>query len=215
MYLLSNEISFPPVESADEDGFLAIGGDLSTGRLLEAYRHGIFPWYNEDEPICWWSPDPRCVLFPAQLHVSKTMQQLILRNKFSFTINQAFEDVMRGCQTIKRKGEQGTWIQEDMIEAYCRLHRLGHASSGEAWYEGKLVGGMYGVRIGKIFFGESMFSSMTNASKFAFIKFVQQLILEDVKLIDCQMRTDHLVSLGATMIPRNEFIDILKNYTGK
>ena len=212
MYLLSNDISFPPVEAADEDGFLAIGGDLSADRLLEAYRNGIFPWYNEDEPICWWSPDPRCVLFPAQLHISKTMQQVIFRKKFSFTINNAFEDVMRGCQTIKRKGESGTWIQEEMIEAYCRLHKLGYAYSGEAWLDGKLAGGMYGLRIGKIFFGESMFSSVTNASKFAFIKFVQHLQSEDVKLIDCQMRTDHLISLGATMISRKEFIKILKEH---
>ena len=213
MYLLSNDISFPPVEAADEDGFLAIGGDLSAERLLEAYRNGIFPWYNEDEPICWWSPDPRCVLFPAQLHISKTMQQVIFRKKFSFTINNAFEDVMRGCQTIKRKGESGTWIQEEMIEAYCRLHKLSYAYSGEAWLDGKLVGGMYGLRMGKIFFGESMFSSVTNASKFAFIKFVQHLQTEDVKLIDCQMRTDHLISLGATMISRKEFIKILKEHT--
>ncbi|CAN5877288.1 leucyl/phenylalanyl-tRNA--protein transferase [soil metagenome] len=212
LYLLSDDISFPSVETADEQGFLAIGGDLSSERLLEAYRNGIFPWYNEGDPICWWSPDPRCVLFPAQLHVSKSMEQLIRNNKFNFTINQAFESVMRGCQTITRKGEHGTWIQEEMIEAYCRLHQLGYACSGEAWYEGKLVGGMYGIRIGKIFFGESMFSSMPNASKFAFIKFVQQLQVEDLRLIDCQMRTDHLVSLGATMIARKEFIKILKEY---
>ena len=210
MYILSNDISFPPVESADEDGFLAIGGDLSTERLLEAYRNGIFPWYNEDDPICWWSPDPRCVLFPGQLHISKTMQQVIYKNKFSFSINNAFEEVMRGCQTIKRKGESGTWIQEEIIDAYCRLYELGYAFSGEAWHDGKLVGGMYGLKIGKIFFGESMFSSITNASKFAFIKFVRHLQSEDVKLIDCQMRTDHLVSLGATMIDRKEFIKVLK-----
>ena len=212
MYILSNKIFFPPAEDADENGFLAIGGDLCTERLLEAYRNGIFPWYNEDEPICWWSPDPRCVLFPAQLLVSKTMQQVIRRNQFSFTINKAFEDVMRNCQTIKRNGEQGTWIQEDMIEAYCGLHKLGYASSAEAWCDGKLVAGIYGVRIGKIFFGESMFSRITNASKFAFIKFVQQLKEEDVKLIDCQMRTDHLVSLGATMIARKQFMEVLKEY---
>ena len=210
MYLLSNDISFPSVETADEDGFLAIGGDLSTERLLEAYRSGIFPWYNEDEPICWWSPNPRCVLFPAQLHISKTMQQVIFRKEFNFIINSAFEAVMRRCQTIKRTGESGTWIQEEMIEAYCRLYKLGYAFSGEAWYDGKLVGGMYGLKIGKIFFGESMFSSITNASKFAFIKFVQHLQMEDVKLIDCQMRTDHLVSLGATLISRKEFTEILK-----
>jgi len=212
MYLLSDDISFPPVETADEDGFLAIGGDLGPERLLYAYRNGIFPWYNEGEPICWWSPDPRCVLFPEALHVSKSMEQLIRQNQFSFTINHVFEEVMRKCQTIKRKGEPGTWIQEEMIEAYCRLHKLGHACSAETWYNGKLVGGMYGIRMGKLFFGESMFSSMTNASKFAFIKFVRQLEADDVRLIDCQMRTDHLVSLGATMIARDEFISILEEY---
>ena len=203
---------FPAVEAADEDGLLAIGGTLSTKRLLEAYQKGIFPWYNEDEPVCWWSPDPRCVLFPHQLHISKTMQQVILRNQFSFTMNTAFEEVMRRCQTSNRKGEQGTWIQEEMIEAYCRLNKLGNAFSGEAWQDGKLAGGMYGIRLGKIFFGESMFSNISNASKFAFIKFVQQLQLENVKLIDCQMRTDHLVSLGATMIERKVFIEILKEH---
>lgn len=212
MHILSDDIYFPAIETADEDGFLAIGGDLSTERLLEAYRCGIFPWYNDDEPICWWSPDPRCVLFPSQLHISKSMAKVIKQDEFSFTINNAFEQVMRSCQTAKRKGAQGTWIQEEMIEAYVRLHEIGYASSGEAWHEGKLVGGIYGVRLGKIFFGESMFSNMTNASKFAFIKFVQQLQSEDVKLIDCQMRTEHLVSLGAMLIPRKEFSEILKEH---
>lgn len=212
MYIITDDIPFPPVEAADEYGLLAIGGTLSVNRLLDAYKKGIFPWYNEDEPVCWWSPDPRCVLFPHQLHISKTMQQVILRRQFRFTFNTAFEKVMRGCQQAKRKGEPGTWIHEEMMEAYCMLHELGYAFSGEAWQDGKLAGGMYGVKLGKIFFGESMFSNVSNASKFAFIQFVQQLQKEDVKLIDCQMRTDHLVSLGATMIERKKFIGILKEH---
>lgn len=212
MYLLSEDIVFPPVEEADEDGFLAIGGDLSTERLLEAYRNGIFPWYNEDEPICWWSPDPRCVLFPQKLHVSKSMNQLIRKEQFRFSMDTCFTEVMENCRSIARKGEQGSWIQDELIAAYTKLHELGYAHSGETWYDGKLVGGMYGVQLGKIFFGESMFSFMSNASKFAFTGFVRELVKQDVKLIDCQMKTDHLLSLGAEMIPRSEFIAILRQY---
>lgn len=212
MYLLSEDILFPPVEEADEDGFLAIGGDLSTERLLEAYRNGIFPWYNEDEPICWWSPDPRCVLFPQKLHVSKSMNQLIRKEQFRFSMDTCFTEVMENCRSIARKGEQGSWIQDELIAAYTKLHELGYAHSGETWYDGKLVGGMYGVQLGKIFFGESMFSFMSNASKFAFTGFVRELVKQDVQLIDCQMKTDHLLSLGAEMIPRSEFIAILRKY---
>ena len=155
MYLVNDQLFFPPVEDADEDGLLAIGGDLSTERLLLAYRSGIFPWYNEDDPICWWSPDPRCVLFPSNIRVSRSMQQVIRRNQYSFTLNNAFEEVMRQCQTTRRAGEYGTWIQDEMIEAYSSLHRLGYACSAEAWCDGKLAGGLYGVRIGKVFFGIS------------------------------------------------------------
>ena len=212
MYILTRNISFPPVETADENGFLAIGGDLSPERLLEAYRSGIFPWYNEEDPICWWSPDPRFVLFPDELHVSKSMKQVISSNQFSFTINRAFEQVIRACSTVKRKDANGTWINEEMIEAYCRLHKYGHALSAEAWEDNKLVGGLYGIKMGELFFGESMFSMMTNASKFAFIKFVQQLQAEGLKLVDCQMHTGHLESLGAVMVPRKQFIEILKQY---
>ena len=209
MYILTDKLSFPPVESADESGFLAIGGDLSPERLLEAYRRGIFPWYNEDEPICWWSPDPRCVLFPSLLHVSKSMQKIIHSGQFRFTTNTVFEQVMRQCSNIKRKGEAGTWIHQEMIDAYLRLHEMGFAVSAEAWQEDLLVGGLYGIRIGNIFFGESMFSSVTNASKFAFITFMQQLTQEGLVLVDCQMHTAHLESLGATMIPRADFLNIL------
>ena len=212
MYLVNDQLFFPPVEDADEDGLLAIGGDLSTERLLLAYSSGIFPWYNEDDPICWWSPDPRCVLFPSNIRVSRSMQQVIRRNQYSFTLNNAFEEVMRQCQTTRRAGEYGTWIQDEMIEAYSSLHRLGYACSAEAWCDGKLAGGLYGVRIGKVFFGESMFSQMPNASKFAFIQFVQLLQQEGVQLIDCQVRTEHLLSLGAGMIGRKQFIEYVNRY---
>jgi len=212
MYFLTNDISFPPVETADENGFLAFGGDLSVERLLYAYQQGIFPWYNEEDPICWWSPDPRFVLFPEQLHISKSMKQVITQGKFRFTINHAFEQVIRACSSVERKDANGTWINEEMIGAYINLHKLGYAISAETWYENKLVGGLYGVKMGKMFFGESMFSVMSNASKFAFIKLVQQLKLEDIKLVDCQMHTAHLESLGAVMIPRKQFIEMLDEY---
>ncbi len=212
MHILPKEIKFPPVEEADEDGFLAIGGDLGTARLLAAYRHGIFPWYNEEEPICWWSPDPRCVLFPNKLHVSKSMQKIIRDNEFSFSINKDFKNVIRCCSSVKRNYGNGTWIHEEMMVAYTKLHKLGYVFSAEAWQENKLAGGLYGIKIGKVFFGESMFSNVTNASKFAFIKFVQQLIIEGVELIDCQQQTRHLMSLGAEMIERKQFIDLLHQY---
>lgn len=196
MHILTREIIFPPVEAADADGFLAVGGDLSTARLLKAYRSGIFPWYNEDEPICWWSPDPRCVLYPEKLHVSKSMQKIIRDQRFSFTVNRDFEQVMRLCKTVQRKDSHGTWIQEEMIEAYTSLYEAGHGHSAEAWQHDQLAGGLYGIKIGKVFFGESMFSIVSNASKFAFIKFVQQLWEEGIKLIDCQLRTPPFVKYG-------------------
>jgi leucyl/phenylalanyl-tRNA---protein transferase len=212
LYILNAEIKFPPVEYADEDGFLAIGGDLSTERLLAAYRNGIFPWYNVDEPICWWSPDPRCVLYPEKLIVSKSMKKIIRDELFSFTINQNFEQVMRTCKNVKRKEGYGTWIQEEMVDAYTTLHKMGYAHSAEAWQHGVLAGGLYGVKIGKVFFGESMFSTVSNASKFAFITFTEQLAKEGVQLIDCQQRTDHLISLGAELIERELFIQQLNTY---
>ena len=201
---------FPPLDTADEDGLLAIGGDLSTETLLLAYRSGIFPWYNEDEPICWWSPDPRFVLFPGELMISKSMRAIVKHNNFEFTVNKAFEEVIQNCKTISRKGQPGTWISPEVQKAFTRLHLLGHAHSAEAWLGGQLAGGLYGVRIGNIFFGESMFSSVNNASKFAFISYVQQLQKENVQLIDCQVYTTHLESLGARMISRREFVEILK-----
>ncbi|MBS1743978.1 MAG: leucyl/phenylalanyl-tRNA--protein transferase [Bacteroidetes bacterium] len=209
MNILSSRIKFPPVEEADEDGLLAIGGELTEEWLLTAYRSGIFPWYNEDEPVCWWSPDPRCVLFPEKLHISKSMQKVIREQQFSFTTDVCFETVMRQCREVERSYGPGTWIQQEMIVAYTNLHKKGFAHSAEAWFNGKLVGGLYGVQIGKVFFGESMFSKMNNASKFAFILFVQQLKESGIELIDCQQKTDHLLSLGAEMISRKEFIEKL------
>jgi leucyl/phenylalanyl-tRNA--protein transferase len=209
MYILGKELFFPPVRFADEDGMFAIGGDLSTERLLLAYRNGIFPWYSEGEPICWYCPDPRFVLFPAELNISKSMKAIIKNNVFSFTINNAFDDVMKNCKTVYRKNQPGTWISDEIIEAYSLLHAKGFAHSAEAWKDNELVGGLYGVRMDKVFFGESMFSKQSNASKFAFIKYVQHLQREGVQLIDCQVYTNHLQSLGARMINRDDFLELL------
>ncbi|UEG49844.1 leucyl/phenylalanyl-tRNA--protein transferase [Ferruginibacter lapsinanis] len=214
MYLLNEKIFFPPVENTDDEGIVAVGGDLSTERLLLAYRSGIFPWYNEDEPIIWWSPNPRFVLFPKKLRISKSMQTVLNNGKFRFTINRAFTQVMQHCKTITRKDQEGTWIQPAIIDAYTKLHELGYAHSAEAWLNGELVGGLYGIRIGNIFFGESMFSKENNASKFAFMKYVQYLKNENIKLIDCQVYTAHLESLGAEMINRNDFIALLQREIG-
>ncbi|HRD58946.1 MAG TPA: leucyl/phenylalanyl-tRNA--protein transferase [Ferruginibacter sp.] len=215
MYLLNEQLYFPPVEQADESGLLAIGGDLNPQRLLLAYRSGIFPWFNEDEPICWWSPNPRFVLFPAEIKISKSMQAVCKKKTFEFKINQAFENVIGNCAMAIRKGQHGTWITDEMKAAYIQLHRLGFAHSAEAWQHGKLVGGLYGIRLGNVFFGESMFSHVSNASKFAFIQYVQQLQKENVQLVDCQLHTPHLESLGACMISRQHFIDLLeKNIAG-
>ena len=199
---------------ADEDGLLAIGGDLDTDRLLLAYKSGIFPWYNEDEPICWWSPDPRFVLFPALIKISNSMKTVLQNGSFRFTINKAFTKVIQQCKTVSRKGQAGTWISPAMQQAYIQLHELGYAHSAEAWQDGNLVGGLYGIRLGGIFFGESMFSSKSNASKFAFIKYVQSLHKENVKLIDCQLHTNHLQSMGARMIERKLFSEMLAAHSG-
>ncbi len=211
LFPLTAKISFPPVQLSEPEGLLAIGGDLSTERLLLAYRNGIFPWY-EGEHILWWSPDPRFVLFPDEIKISKSMKQLLKRNAFEFTINKSFPEVINNCKTISRRGQDGTWINDEMKNAYIRLHALGYAQSAEAWLGNELVGGLYGIRMGKFFFGESMFSNASNASKYTFIKYVQALVLEDVKLIDCQIYTEHLESLGARMIDRESFIALLKEY---
>jgi leucyl/phenylalanyl-tRNA--protein transferase len=209
LFALDNEIIFPPVHLAEPDGLLAVGGDLSTERLLLAYRQGIFPWY-EGQHILWWCPNPRFILTPPTLKVSKSMKQLLKRDTFTFTINKAFPEVINNCKSIDRPGQSGTWITNQMKEAYIRLHKLGFAHSAEVWHNNELVGGLYGIRLGKVFFGESMFSKVSNASKYAFISYVQHLEQEGVQLIDCQVYTEHLESLGAHMISREDFVQLLQ-----
>ena len=207
--ILTDKLYFPDPNTADPEGLVAIGGDLSVDRLLLAYRMGIFPWYSEEEPICWWSPDPRFVLFPSELKISSSMRTVLNKGDFKFTINRRFEEVIRNCKNALRYGEPGSWINDEIISSYLQLHEMGYAHSAEAWRDGKLVGGLYGVRLGKIFFGESMFSNESNASKFAFIHYVDLLKREGVSLIDCQVYTQHLETLGARMIVRDEFINLI------
>lgn len=209
-FQLPEEIIFPSPELARKDGLLAIGGDLSEKRLLKAYSIGIFPWYTEDSPILWWSPDPRLIIAPEELKVSKSLMKVINKDIFKVTMNTAFEKVIRSCSEVVRKGQNGTWITEEMIEAYIRLHKTGYAHSIESWYEEKLVGGLYGIILGKAFFGESMFSKMSNASKVAFVWLVEKLREEGFKLIDCQVTTGHLISLGAREVTRKEFLEMLR-----
>lgn len=209
MYYLSKDLFFPPVSEANADGILAIGGDLSPERLQLAYKSGIFPWFEEEEPIMWWSPNPRMVLFLDELIVSKSMRNILNRNIFKVTFNQNFRDVISHCQNIKRDGQNGTWITNDMIEAYCKLNELGIAKSVEVWQEDKLVGGLYGVDLGHVFCGESMFSTVSNASKVAFIALVNQLKVANYNLLDCQVYNPHLESLGCREIDREEFMSIL------
>ena len=210
LHFLDDSLWFPPVEEAMDDGLLAIGGDLSTERLLLAYRSGIFPWYNEDEIPMWWSPDPRFVLFPDELKVSKSMLHVFKKGTFEFKINTAFKDVINNCRGAYRKGQDGTWISDEVMQAYIQLHHLGYAHSAEAWHNGVLVGGLYGIWLDNAFFGESMFAHQSNASKFAFINWVNVLKGKEATLIDCQIYTEHLESLGARMIPRKDFIDLIK-----
>jgi leucyl/phenylalanyl-tRNA---protein transferase len=210
IFALDKKLVFPPVHLSEPDGLLAIGGDLSPERLLLAYRNGIFPWY-EGEYILWWCPDPRCVLFPKELKVSHSMKQLLKKDAFQFTINAAFNEVIKACKETNRKSQASTWITDEVEIAFGRMHSLGYAHSAEVWLNGQLVGGLYGLRMGKVFFGESMFSRVSNASKYAFIKYVQQLQLEGVELVDCQVHTTHLESMGARMIPRKDFLRLLND----
>ena len=205
---LDKEIRFPPMEMADSDGLLAIGGDLSRERLLHAYRNGIFPWY-ENKYILWWCPDPRFILFPPELKISSSMKQLLKKQAFDFSIDTDFNAVISQCKGISRRGQDGTWITEEMRNAYNDLHGAGYAHSAEVRLNGELVGGLYGVRLGKVFYGESMFSRHSNASKYAFIEYVGRLKSEGVELIDCQVYTAHLESLGARMIPRSQFLELV------
>ena len=210
VFWLSNRNNhFPSPTLATDEGILAVGGDLSPERLLTAYRMGIYPWFNEGEPIAWWSPDPRMVLFPSELKVSRSMRPYFNQQKFRVTFDQAFESVMQHCQAPRNGQWGGTWITNDMLEAYCTLHELGFAHSVEVWQDKALVGGLYGLALGKCFYGESMFSLASNASKFGFISLVKKLESFGFWLVDCQQQTHHLGSLGARAIERSTFLEIL------
>lgn len=210
--MLKTDLWFPDVEESTEEGIVAVGGDLSVERLILAYSKGIFPWYSSDKsPILWWSPDPRFVLFPENLIVSKSMRPYFNQNKFQVTWDQNFEDVIINCQKIDREDQPGTWITSKMLASYIQLHKKGYAHSVEVWLGNELVGGLYGISLGKVFFGESMFAKVSNASKFGFISLVKQLKQKGFLLIDCQQETKHLESLGAAAIKRKDFIEFLKN----
>ena len=208
--LPDDDIVFPSAELAEPDGLLAVGGDLSPLRLLNAYANGIFPWYNEGEPILWWSLDPRLVIRPGEMKVSKSLRHTLRSGAFEVRVDTAFRSVMQHCAATPREGQDGTWITEDILEAYGRLHELGFAHSFETWKGGELVGGLYGIAIGKAFFGESMFHTVSDASKVAFWHLHQFLFQHDFKIIDCQQETPHLKSLGAYTIPRKDFIKELE-----
>jgi leucyl/phenylalanyl-tRNA--protein transferase len=208
MRWLSETIEFPPLDEANSEGLLAVGGDLSPERVLYAYQNGIFPWYESAQPVLWWAPDPRFVLYPHKLKVSKSTKQMMRNQSFEITINRNFKDVIEACANVKRNAQSGTWITDEMIQTYCDLHQRGIAKSVEVWQNKKLVGGLYGVELNDtIFCGESMFSYVSNASKIGFITFVQN---SNYKLIDCQLHTNHLESLGAEPISRLEFMNYLK-----
>ena len=206
------QLYFPPAYLADESGILAIGGDLSPARLLLAYELGIFPWFNPSEPILWWSPDPRCVIYPEKIKVSKSMRQILRKGDLKITFDQNFLDVIYACKEIYRPGQLGTWISEEMIDAYLKLHQMGFVHSVEVWKDDQLVGGLYGGNLGRCFFGESMFSKVSNASKLALIMLAKNLAEQNYVFIDCQVHTNHLESLGAEMIPRMRFLDDLKEH---
>ncbi len=211
MYFLTKELYFPPVDEASYEGVLAIGGDLSVERLLLAYRNGIFPWFNEDEPILWWSPPERMVVAPSIYKASKSTRNLLNQKKFKVTFNQNFKDVITSCQQVGRKEQDGTWISNDIIDSYTKLHEMGFAKSVEVWQDDELVGGLYGVDLGHIFCGESMFSKVSNASKIAFVSLINHLKENNYKLLDCQVHNDHLEKLGAIEISREVFMRVLKS----
>lgn len=212
---LGAELWFPPASRANKEGILAVGGDLSVERLLLAYRSGIFPWFNDDEPPIWWCPNPRMVLFPEELTISHSMRALLRKRAFDFRMNTDFDGVLEGCRSVPRPGQDGTWITDDIIHSYRQLYDLGHVLTAESWLNGQLVGGLYGVRIGRMFFGESMFSKVSNASKYAFITLVSHLQQEGFEMIDCQVYTPHLERLGARLIPRAEFLHRLNELVRK
>ncbi len=210
VFVLSDRIEFPPPHLARKDGLLAIGGDLSKERLLLAYRMGIFPWFSDEDPILWWSPDPRLVLAPQDLKVSKSLKKVIKQGKFRVTMDQAFERVITSCSRLRVQKNEGTWIVDDMIKAYCDLHQSGFAHSVEAWLGNELAGGLYGVSLGKCFFGESMFTRVSNASKVAFVALVEVLNRSSFTLVDCQVKTGHLIRFGAKEMPRSQFLNQLQ-----
>jgi leucyl/phenylalanyl-tRNA--protein transferase len=210
VFFLTDEIAFPPPHLASREGLLAVGGDLSRERLLLAYRMGIFPWFSDDEPILWWSPDPRLVLYPDEIRISKTLKKIIRKEVFTVTMDSAFVRVINQCAKIRQENNQGTWIVEDMIDAYCKLHESGFAHSVEAWHQGKLAGGLYGVSLGRCFFGESMFTRVSNASNVALVTLVGYLNKSSFDMIDCQLTTKHLLRFGAREIPRARFLKQLE-----
>jgi len=201
---------FPPVEEATEEGIVAVGGNLSPGMLLSAYRQGLFPWYSEGDPILWWSPDPRFVLFPAELHLSRSLRKLLHKGVFGVTFDTHFKEVIEACSAIPRPGQRGTWITKEVVAGYCELHRLGYAHSVEVKLDGRLAGGLYGVALGEVFFGESMFSFESNASKVAFAALLERLATQGCSLVDCQVHTPHLARFGAREIPRADFLKLLR-----
>jgi len=211
MYILTNPIYFPPHETATEDGILALGGDLSVERLLFAYKNGVFPWFNEDEPIIWWSLPMRMVVDPKNYKIPKTVRNLMNRNIFQVSYNQSFEQVIEGCKTIYRKDQVGSWLTNDMKEAYLKLHQLGYAKSIEVWQNNQLVGGLYGVDMGHFFVGESMFSRVSNASKIAFVWLVNHLKTNGYLLLDCQIHNHYLEQLGAFEITRESYLKIIQH----
>ena len=210
VFLLSDKIEFPPAHLASRHGLLAVGGDLSQKRLLLAYRMGIFPWFSDDEPVMWWSPDPRLVLYPQEIKISKTLKKIIRKNVFKVTMDLAFRDVIHYCADARLKKGEGTWIVKDMIDAYCRLHESGFAHSVETWHQGELAGGLYGVSLGNCFFGESMFTRISNASNVGLVKLVDFLNILSFDMIDCQIPTDHLIRFGAREVPRARFLEQLE-----
>lgn len=214
VFVLRDELAFPPPELADPDGLLAVGGDLSPDRIILAYANGIFPWYSDDSPILWWSPDPRFVLFPQELTVSRSLRQVIKRDEYRVSFDEAFGRVITHCASVKRGGEEGTWITGEMMQAYRLLHEQGYAHSVESWHGDELAGGLYGISLGRIFFGESMFATRANASKVAFATLVERLIRSGYALVDCQVKTRHLESLGAREIAGETFREILRLSVG-
>ncbi len=209
VFMLGKDYRFPPAEMANKDGIIAVGGDLSQTRLIHAYSQGIFPWYSQGQPIIWWSPDPRTVLFPEELHISRSMRRVLNQNPFGLSINQNFAEVIQSCQSAARE-EDGTWITREMITAYLKLHRAGYAHSVEVNNGEKLVGGFYGIVLGKCFFGESMFYTEANASKYGFTKFVQLMRRQNFLIIDCQISSPHLQNLGARDITRKKYLSLLQ-----